>query len=87
MSYSSNIGLTLLLNFLVVTGATVTVLLPIFSGHITVDHISCLKWQNRAKPIGSSWVAQILELVYTLVVLLYFLIPVLCHMVYAADEF
>lgn len=49
-----------------------TVLLLTFYGHITVDHISCQMRRSRAKLIGYLWVAQDLELVYMLVVMLLF---------------
>ena len=49
-----------------------TVLLLTFYGHITVDHISCQMKRSRAKLIGFSWVARDLELVYMLVVMLFF---------------
>jgi len=58
-------------------GATVTVLLPTFYGHITPGHISCLWKQSRAKPTGSLWVARVLELVYMLVVLFYILLAMI----------
>jgi len=45
----------------------VTVLLPIFYEHIIVGHISCLLTPSQAKLTGSSWVAQVLELVCMLV--------------------
>jgi len=57
----------------------VTVLLPTSYGHITVDHIFCPMRPNQAKLIGSSWVAQVLELVYMLVcAVLLFNLPFAC---------
>jgi len=59
-------------------GATATVLQRIFYAPITVDRISFLTKQSRAKQIGYSWEARALELGYMFAVLLCCLFQPLC---------